>query len=150
LKGVTENQSDSMCQADGRTLTVSMHNETPHSFSSNGNGNAAQPQAEEILPAFVDTTGDIAMEVDEHADARAAQNRQREERRRDPRDAPSGPAPRDRDDFPRRAEPAYQDGRYGFDGRDRGYGGGGARYRGGGRMYSDQMRRGGGAQNWRP
>jgi hypothetical protein len=99
----------------------------------------------------VDTTGDVAMEVDEHAEAREIENRQREERRgRDDRPGdrryPSGP----RDDYYNRgggrAEPEYQDGRYGFGGVDRRYDGG--RFSGG-RMFSDGMRRGGG-QSYRP
>lgn len=104
------------------------------------------------------------MEIDENAQAREAEDRLREERRgrndrpprdpRDPRDpgypqGPPGGYPRDDGYYgrgPRRAEPAFQDGRYGYGGGDR-YNNGG-RYHGGGRMYSDGMGRRG--QSWRP
>jgi len=122
---------------------------------------------EETPIAIVDTVGDDTMEVDEHAQAREVENRQREERRRDDRGArQSGPSTRyERDDRngqtpnedyyrsqQQRAEPQFQDGRYGFGGGNR-YGGGGrgGRYRDEGRMYSDRMRRGGGGgQSYRP
>lgn len=130
-------------------------------FTPRGKRQQPPPEEEEPLPAIVDTTGDVEMEVDEHANARALENRQREERRgRDMRE-PAYPAA-ERNDYPReprRAEPEYQDGRYGFDGRDRRYngrggggGGGGARYREDDRFYSNRMRRGGGGsgQSYRP
>ncbi|KAK3070716.1 hypothetical protein LTR53_009969 [Teratosphaeriaceae sp. CCFEE 6253] len=127
---------------------------------------------DEPLTTIVDTVGDTTMtEVDNHAEARAVEDRQREERRREPREPrerereyerereprdaayPTGPAHRQQNDYPRRAEPAYQDGRYGFGGRPPRYGGGGGRggggYRGQGGMYSDRMGRGGGAQGYR-
>ena len=106
-------------------------------------------------------------EIDENAESREAQNRIREERRgrdsaRDTRERPeafpTGPRnDRRYDSGPgyysdrRGAEPAYQDGRYGFE-RGGGYGGRG-RYRNEGGMYSDGMggrRGGGGGQSWRP
>lgn len=97
------------------------------------------------------------MEIDEHAQARELEDKQREERRgRDDRAPkyPSGPRQPETDEYyrgPRRAEPEYNDGRYGFAGAggDRRFGGGRGRYREGGRMYSDSMRRGGG-QSYRP
>ena len=108
---------------------------------------------EEPLPAIVDTVGDTDMEVDEHAEAREAQDRQREQRRgRDDRELryPTGPRHAGVDD--RRAEPRreqpYPDRRYGgyAGGGDRRFAGAGGRggYRSEGRMYSDGMRRGGG------
>jgi len=136
-----------------------------------------QPVVAETPIAVVDTVGDDTMEVDEHAQAREVENRQREERRsrddRGPAREPySAPAPRydynDRngqpsaDDYYRsqqRSDPEYQvnrdtrDTRYGFGGGGFGggnrYGGRGGRYRDEGRMYSDRMRRGGG-QSYRP
>ncbi|KAK0288656.1 hypothetical protein LTR35_003054 [Friedmanniomyces endolithicus] len=160
-------------KADGRTLLVQMlHNNGNAGYANGGAVEASLTVEEEPLSAFVDTIGDDAMEVDEHADARAAEDRQREERRREPREPreqrqpreprepayPTGPAQGQANDYQRRAEPAYQDGRFGFDGRDRGYGGarGGSLGRGGGgggRMYSDRMTRGGrggSGQSYRP
>ncbi|KAK4553529.1 hypothetical protein LTR86_009325 [Recurvomyces mirabilis] len=135
-------------KADGRMLYVYMQSEIGESAHADVNDKIQEAAIDEPLSAFVDTTGDTAMEVDEHADARAAEDRQREERRREPRPPPSGPSQRPADDYPRRAEPAYQDGRYGYDGRDRGYRGGsggrGGGYRDEGRLYSDRMRRGDG------
>jgi len=166
-------KADQHLQADGRTLLVQMlHNNGNAGYANGGAVEASLTVEEEPLSAFVDTIGDDAMEVDEHADARAAEDRQREERRREPREPreqrqpreprepayPTGPAQRQANDYQRRAEPAYQDGRFGFDGRDRGYGGarGGLFGRGGGgggRMYSDRMirgGRGGSGQSYRP
>ncbi|EME41590.1 hypothetical protein DOTSEDRAFT_73872 [Dothistroma septosporum NZE10] len=133
-------------KADGRTLHVYW----------NGTA-AAQPQAEVEAP--VDAVMDDTMEVDENAESREAQDRLREERRggpdRRPRDdyhaAPRGNRGYEDDYYrgPRRAEPAYQDGRYGYQG-DR-FGGPRGRYRDESRMYSDGMRRGGGGgQSYRP
>ncbi|KAK3638056.1 hypothetical protein LTR56_013266 [Elasticomyces elasticus] len=155
-------------KADGRTLFVQMHHE--NGPATNGAATEAPlPVEEEPLTAVVDTVGDTAMEIDEHADARVAEDRQREERRREPREPreprdrePAYPssAPRQNNDYRPRAEPAYQDGRYGYDGRDRryggggrggGYGGGGAYGGGGGgRMYSDRMRHGDSGRGYRP
>ena len=97
------------------------------------------------------------MEVDENASAREAEDRLREERRgRDYREVlkdpvPTGPTgPRYQqteidsyyDRRPRRPDPNYQDGRYGF---------GGAGYRDGGRgRYGRDDRRFGGGQSYRP
>ncbi|EMC93057.1 hypothetical protein BAUCODRAFT_37976 [Baudoinia panamericana UAMH 10762] len=143
-------------KADGCTLYVHMHSENGVApYSDTKFRRQEQPQPEE--PSFVvDTTGDVAMEVDEHADARAIEDRQREERRREARPPPSGPAGRQQQSGyprePRRAEPEFQDGRYGFDNRDNRYGRGGGgpgRFREEGRLYSDRMRRGG-AQSYRP
>lgn len=115
-------------QADGRTLNVFLK--------------AVGPK----LPFTVDVEPAVeeAMEIDENAQAREAEDRRREERRgpaerAPPRDDyPTGPR-NDRgysDDYynrgPRRSEPAYQDGRYGFGGGGR-YGGGGG-YRHDGRL----------------
>ena len=120
-------------------------------WKSSGTGpRGVEEQVEPVVPPIEDT-----MEVDENAESREVENRLREERRgngpRVPRDAyPSGPQA-DRgyeEDYyrgPRRADPAWQDGRYGFGGGDR-YGPRG-RYRDEGRMYSDRMGRGG--QSWR-
>ncbi|KAK4493997.1 hypothetical protein PRZ48_015183 [Zasmidium cellare] len=129
-------------KADGRTLHVY--------WKASGTGPRGQQ------PVAQADVMDDSMEVDQNAESREAENRLREERRgrsdREPRDAfPTGPK-NDRqyeDDYyrgPRRAEPAYQDGRYGFDGGRYGRGS----YRDGGRMYSDRMGRGGGGQSWRP
>ena len=96
------------------------------------------------------------MEVDENTVSREAENRLREERRGTDHRArkevfPTGPRSYqpDRDAYgdrrPRRAEPNYEDRRYGFSGR-----GGG--YRDGGRGWyprGDERRYGGG-QSWRP
>lgn len=115
-------------KADGRTLNVFLK--------------AVGPK----LPFTVDVEPAVeeAMEIDENAQAREAEDRRREERRgpaerAPPRDDyPTGPR-NDRgysDDYynrgPRRSEPAYQDGRYGFGGGGR-YGGGGG-YRHDGRL----------------
>lgn len=108
------------------------------------------------------------MEVDDLAASRQEEDRAREDRRRAPPPQDRVNGPRYRDDYdrrPRRAEPEWQDGRYGFSDRtgfnDR-RGGGGykddrqGRYREAGGMYSDSMRRGGrgagggGGQNYRP
>ena len=97
---------------------------------------------------------DVVMVVDENAESREAENRLRDERRGRDQDNraqrevfPTGPrnynAEMDYYDRrpPRRAEPNYQDGRYGF--------GGG--YRDGGRgRYGRDDRRYGGGQSWRP
>ncbi|KAK5118072.1 hypothetical protein LTR62_004118 [Meristemomyces frigidus] len=141
-------------KADGRVLYVTMESETGVTGHAEVDVRAQDMPVEDPLLAFVDTTGDTAMEIDEHADARAAEERQREDRRREPRGPPTGPSQRPVNDYPRRAEPAYQDGRYGYDGRDRGYRGGGGGGRGGyrddGRMYSDRMRHERGGQSYRP
>ncbi|KAK0852587.1 hypothetical protein LTS02_012320 [Friedmanniomyces endolithicus] len=160
-------------KADGRTLLVQMlHNNGNAGYANGGAIEAPLPVEEEPLSTVIDMIGDDAMDVDEHADARAVEDRQREERRRETREPreqrqarearepayPTGPAQRLANDHQRRAEPAYQDGRYGFEGRDRGYGGprGGSFGRGsggGGRMYSDRMTRGGrggSGQSYRP
>ena len=104
------------------------------------------------------------MEIDENAQAREAEDRRREERRgpaeqrAPPRDDyPTGPRGHDRGGYqedyynrgPRRAEPAYQDGRYGFGG------GGGGRHHGGGGYRNDGRLGGGGyggrgGQTYRP
>ncbi len=149
-----------------------LHNNGNAGYANGGAIEAPLPVEEEPLSTVIDTIGDDAMDVDEHADARAVEDRQREERRRETREPreqrqarearepayPTGPAQRLANDHQRRAEPAYQDGRYGFEGRDRGYGGprGGSFGRGsggGGRMYSDRMTRGGrggSGQSYRP
>ena len=130
--------------------------QSEHGISAHANcDDPQQVPGDESLPVVVDTVGDVAMEVDEHADARAAEDRQREERRREPRsqDYPTGPS-QPRPDYSRRAQPDYQDGRYGFgNGRYGGGGGGGGGvgrgYGTGPRMYSDRMGRSGG-QSYRP
>lgn len=134
-------------KADGLTLHVYWK----HS------GTGPRGQEEPAVPAEAVVPVEDTMEVDENAQSREAENRLREERRgkpdRAPRDGfPSGPQGdrRYQDDYyrgPRRGEPAYQDGRYGFGGGER-YGGR-ARYRDDGRMYSDRMG-GRGGQSWRP
>ncbi|KAK3117089.1 hypothetical protein LTR53_001894 [Teratosphaeriaceae sp. CCFEE 6253] len=167
-------------KADGRTLHVFMQYDNTGGTRPTNGGAVEEPMVveDEPLTTIVDTVGDTTMtEVDNHAEARAVEDRQREERRREPREPrerererereyererereprdaayPTGPAHRQQNDYPRRAEPAYQDGRYGFGGRDPRYGGGGGRggggYRGQGGMYSDRMGRGGGAQGYR-
>lgn len=104
----------------------------------------------------MDTVGDVEMEIDEHAEARELENRQREQRRgRDERVplAPGGPRQTDLDDYLTQPRPvqSYQDRRYGggYGGGDRRFDSGRGGYRGQGRMYSDNMRPGGG-QSYRP
>ncbi|KAK4547797.1 hypothetical protein LTR36_000755 [Oleoguttula mirabilis] len=141
-------------KADGRVLYVYFENSTQP--AANGRSRRQPPPAEEEpLPAIVDTVGDTEMEIDEHAEAREAENRQREQRRgRDEREPviPGGPRQTEMDDYltqPRRDQP-HQDRRYGgYGGGDRRFDNGRGRYRGEGRMYSDNMRRGGG-QSYRP
>lgn len=108
----------------------------------------AEPQAAAL---GADQTEDVAMEVDEIAEEREAQDRLREERRgRDDRGSrdvfPTGPRSQrdDRDSYYRgrdRRADGYQDGRYGFGG---GYGPGRGRYN---RGEERQMGRG---MSWRP
>ena len=157
-------------QADGRVLYVvyAESSLTPPRPSQSRAQDRRQPVAEEEPAFVVDTAGDVMMEIDEHAEAREVENRQREERRgrddRRPRDSPppSGPKSNPRSNAPsdyyaggRRSEPQYADGRYG--GRGGGGGGGGSYGQGGrggysdrSRMYSDAPRRGGGSQSYRP
>lgn len=108
------------------------------------------------------------MEVDGNALSREAEDRLREERRggndRGPREpfpsAPRGDRGYDGDYYrgPRRADPPFQDNRYGFGRGDRYNYAPRGRYRDSGRMYSDSMRRGGNGggggsgsgQSWRP
>lgn len=140
-------------KADGRTLNVFLK----------AGGGAKMPFVVDVEP-----TVDEPMEMDENAQAREAEDRRREERRgpgpaerappraAPPRDDyPTGPRGHDRgyqNDYynrgPRRAEPAYQDGRYGFGG------GGGGRHHGGGGGYRHDGRLGGyggrGGQTYRP
>ncbi|KAM3421715.1 hypothetical protein BST61_g2097 [Cercospora zeina] len=113
-------------KADGRTLNVFLKATGPK-----------LPFTVDVEPAVEE-----AMEIDENAQAREAEDRRREERRGPaerppPRDDyPTGPR-NDRsyqEDYysrgPRRAEHAYQDGRYGFGGGGRYGGGGGYRHDG--------------------
>ncbi|KAI5360887.1 putative nucleotide-binding alpha-beta plait domain superfamily, RNA-binding domain superfamily [Septoria linicola] len=130
-------------KADGRTLNVFLK----------AGGGAKLPFVVDVEPA-----AEEAMEIDENAQAREAEDRRREERRGPADRGP--PPPRDdyltgprqdrgyRDDYysrgPRQAEPAYQDGRYGF-------GGGGGRYGGGGGYRNDGRLGGyGGRHSYRP
>lgn len=136
-------------QADGRVLYVY--------WKAGGGGlrrnNSERQPVPEQAPALGGAQGDdVAMEVDENAEAREAEDRRREERRgrddRAPRGDvfPSGPRGQgyyrsDSDSYyDRRPRQNYQDGRYGF--------GGGYRDAGRGR-YGDDRRYGGG-QSWRP
>ncbi|TKA26140.1 hypothetical protein B0A50_04637 [Salinomyces thailandicus] len=129
--------------ADGRTLYVYFEaSASSHPIK----GRARQEvQEEEPLPAVVDVVGDeeMQMDVDEHAEDRAAQDRAREMHRgRDTRDVryPTGPAA----DYERRR---YDDREY--DGRRYNGGGGGGMGRGySGRGYPQGPRRG--ASSYRP
>lgn len=128
-------------QADGRTLNVYLK----------AGGVAKLNTFQEDVPP---PSEEVMMDVDENAQSREAEDRLREERRRAPQDNfPTGPKVArhrsygledDRYRGPGRAEPAYQDGRYGFNG---GYNGG--RMRDSDRLYySDRGGRRG--QSWRP
>lgn len=116
-----------------------------------------QPEPQEAEPEQYNG-GDDAMDLDENARAREAENKLREERRgggrdtRDRQDAfPSGPrnnrAFAEEDYYynnrgPAPAQGGYQDGRYGF--------GGGGGYGGRGRYYDDRRGYGGrGGSQWR-
>ncbi|KAF2764669.1 hypothetical protein EJ03DRAFT_331635 [Teratosphaeria nubilosa] len=140
-------------KADGRLLHVHYADGRVTTPGAQSQRSMPEPPEEEPLQVVVDTTGDVVMEVDEHAEAREAENRQREERRgRDDRGPDRRYPDPPRDDYYHRgsgrAEPAYQDARYGFGG-DRGWGGRGAGrggYRDGPRMYD----RRGGSQSYRP
>ncbi|RMY20217.1 hypothetical protein D0867_04146 [Hortaea werneckii] len=105
-------------------------------------GRSAQPTRQEEPLGFVeDKAGDVDMDVDEHAEDRAAQDRAREMHRgRSERDNRNGP-PQDYDD--RR----YYDDR-GYGGGDRRFGAGGGRRGYNGRGYPTGPRHGG--QSWRP
>ncbi|RMX70774.1 hypothetical protein D0869_16307 [Hortaea werneckii] len=123
-------------KADGRTLYV--YFEPNPTFK----GRSAQPTRQEEPLGFVeDKVGDVDMDVDEHAEDRAAQDRAREMHRgRSERDNRNGPPP-DYDD--RR----YYDDR-GHGGGDRRFGAGGGRRGYNGRGYPTGPRHGG--QSWRP
>lgn len=142
----------SIQQADGRTLYVYRRDD----------GGARRPTAPsaplaaepDIIPI---PSEDDAMIVDEAAEAREANNRMREERRRESerggrdggRDAfPAGPRGY-RDDYYDLGGPR-RDG-YGGEGRYGGYGGGGYRGPGGGRYDGPRERGygGGGGRGWR-
>ncbi|KAI7088456.1 hypothetical protein KC356_g3303 [Hortaea werneckii] len=124
-------------KADGRTLYV--YFEPNPAFK----GRSAQPSRQEEPLGFVeDKIGDVDMNVDEHAEDRAAQDRAREMHRgRSERDNRNGPPPQDYDD--RR----YYDDR-GYGGGDRRFGAGGGRRGYNGRGYPTGPRHGG--QSWRP
>ncbi|KAH9844709.1 hypothetical protein Tdes44962_MAKER10510 [Teratosphaeria destructans] len=138
-------------KADGRLLVTTPRPQEPTGAS----GAAPEAEEEEPLPVVGRHDRRRVMEVDEHAEAREAQNRHREERRgRDDRGPDRRYPDPPRDDYlpsaaGGRAEPAYHDARsYGFDG-DRGWGGrGGGRggYRDGPRAYA----RRGALQSYRP
>nr|POF03799.1 putative rna-binding protein [Quercus suber] len=155
-------------RADGRLLHVYYKD---GSLSKQGTraprpSDLVQTELDDQVPSVpVDANENDTMEVDELAESREQQDKLREERRgvdeRPHEPFPAAPRPdRREDDYynrgPRRAEPEYQDGRYGFGGDDRYRGGrGGARSGGqyGGfppRMYSDGARRGGRGQSYRP
>ncbi|KXL46669.1 hypothetical protein M433DRAFT_316719 [Acidomyces richmondensis BFW] len=114
-----------------------------------------QPPAEEPVPSIVDTAGDTTMEVDQHAESREIEDKQREERR-GREESGDNRYLRTGEDYRRGGRftgSEYEDGRYTFQ-RDRRYGGGrggggGGRYRDQGRMFSDSMRRRG-SQSYRP
>ncbi|KAK3696185.1 hypothetical protein LTR37_018087 [Vermiconidia calcicola] len=145
-------------KADGRPLYV-------YWKSGGGSGGAPKPHYVDRRPAApvepqtpalgAGQAEDVVMEVDDVTESREAENRLREERRgrddRDRRDVfPTGPRDsRPEMDYydrrPRRSEPGYQDGRYGFAGRGGAYGERGGR----GRYPRDEGRRYGG-QSWRP
>ncbi|QIW95368.1 hypothetical protein AMS68_000886 [Peltaster fructicola] len=147
-------------KADGRLLYVYMKDSgAPAGAPSVKQSAQAQPEPQQVEHEQYD--GDEAMDIDENARSREAENKLREERRgggREPRDGqdvfPSGPrntrAFAQDDDYyynnnraPAPAQGGYQDGRYGFSGGGGGYGGRG-------RYYDDRRGYGGrGGQQWR-
>lgn len=145
--------TDSTTKADGRLLHVYFADGHMPAQPANGQRELVKEDPPLVV---VDTVGDeTMMEIDENAQSREAENRLREERRtggedrRRQEDFPRGPRNdrRYNEEFrgpPRRAEPEYQDGRYGFGGGER-YGGGGR-----GQGYRDDRRMYRGAQSWRP
>jgi len=158
-------------KADGRPLYVYWKNGGSSSApkintqSQPSDRRATEPQTPALGAGQAEE--DVMMvEVDENAESRQAQDRLREERRgRDGGDSdrarrevmPSGPKNfrTETDGYydprpaPRRAQPNYSDGRYGFGG-GRGGGAGGYRDGGPGRYRDGQERRFGGGTSWRP
>ncbi|SMR48906.1 unnamed protein product [Zymoseptoria tritici ST99CH_1E4] len=139
-------------KADGRTLHVYWKS------SGTGTFRGAKQQQPLDLPAPTEEDPivvDDVMELDEHAQAREAEDRQREERRRGYNDSagsfPAGPKA-DRGGYgdnyynnQRRPQQSYSDGRQSYNGGGRG---GRDRYDDGGRgRYRDNGNRG---QSWRP